>query len=144
MTVYSVGKWAAVIQRYTHQYIEKRFNHFGLGNTEVLVLLTLYDQENVPQEYITRQIVMDKATITRAMKRLEEKGYLYRKESAVDRREKIVFLTEAARKIEVEISEAMREWTDIMTKEFTKEEKQTLLRLMEKAADGARDEVEPR
>lgn len=41
MTVYSVGKWAAVIQRYTHQYIEKRFNHFGLGNTEMLVLLNV-------------------------------------------------------------------------------------------------------
>ncbi|MDX6154274.1 MarR family transcriptional regulator [Marinococcus sp. PL1-022] len=143
MNIYSVGKWAAIIQRYTHQYIDKRFNHFGLGNTEVLVLLTLYDQENVPQEYITRQIVMDKATITRAIKRLEEKGYLYRKESVLDRREKIVFLTEAAWKIEEEISEAMREWTDIMTKEFTAEEKQTLLRLMEKAADGARAEVEP-
>ncbi|MDZ5782591.1 MarR family winged helix-turn-helix transcriptional regulator [Marinococcus luteus] len=142
MTVYSVGKWAAVIQRYTHQYIDKRFNHFGLGNTEVLVLLTLYDQENVPQEYITRQIVMDKATITRAIKRLEEKGYLYRKESVSDRREKIVFLSEAAWKIEKEISEAMREWRDIMTKEFTEEEKHTLLRLMERAAEGARAEVE--
>jgi DNA-binding MarR family transcriptional regulator len=62
----------------------------------------------------------------------------------VDRREKIVFLTEAAWKIEEEISEAMREWTDIMTKEFTEEEKQTLLRLMEKAADGAKAEVESR
>lgn len=108
MAVYSVGKWAAIIQRYTHQYIDKRFNHFGLGNTEVLVLLTLYDQENVPQDYITRQIVMDKATITRAIKRLEEKGYLYRKESVSDRRKKIVFLTEAAWKIEEEITEAMR------------------------------------
>ncbi|OZT80606.1 hypothetical protein CHL76_06670 [Marinococcus halophilus] len=73
ITIYSVGKWAAIIQRFTHQYIDKRFNHFGLGNTEGLVLLTLYEQGNVSQEYITRQIVMDKATVTRAIKRLEKK-----------------------------------------------------------------------
>ncbi|GEK58964.1 hypothetical protein MHA01_18690 [Marinococcus halophilus] len=66
-----------------------------------------------------------------------KKRYLYRKDSVSDRREKTLFLTGAAWRIEKEVVETMQEWTEIMTKEFTKEEKERLLRLMGKVAENA-------
>ena len=92
----------------------------------------------VSQRHLAEDLSVDKAMITRTLQKLEAKGYLVRVEEAKDGRSKKVIALPAAKRIHQEGRGLDEQFSDILTEGFSKEELQTLDRLLGVMADRAK------
>jgi len=64
---------------------------------QYLVMLALWEEEDVPIRHLVRHTRLDSGTLTPILKRLEQKGLLIRGRADTDERQKAIRLTEAGR-----------------------------------------------
>ena len=69
----------------------------GLTYTQFIVLMALWQEENIKISQLADKTGLSKATMTPLLKRLEEKGLINRTVLAENERQKIVTLTEQGR-----------------------------------------------
>lgn len=133
----SIGKWISIIDRYNQMYIEREYRSTNLGQGQIHILLTLFQKDNISQDSLSKELKLDKTTVTRAIKKLEESGYIIRVPSSQDRRVNLIYLTDKAKSIQKEISSTMLAWTEILSDGFTAEEKEQFLNMLRRTADNA-------
>ncbi len=78
-------------------------NHAGITFEMLQVLSSLWNEQGITQQALAEQTAKDKACLTNLMNNLEKKGYVYRKEDASDRRNKLVYLTPEGEKLKEQI-----------------------------------------
>ena len=127
-----IGKYIGEIHRASCIYFGKKFNKFGIGAGQYLFLLNLYKHDGVTQEELTEKVKLDKATTARAIKKLEDEGYVTRIKKESDRRAYKLELTEKAEQIREEVYSIMDEWENKLRNCFTHEESQELMNLLNK------------
>lgn len=66
----------------------------GLTYPQYLVMLAIWDADNMSVTDICRATRLDTGTVTPILKRLEVKGLVYRKRSAEDERRRMISLTD--------------------------------------------------
>jgi MarR family transcriptional regulator, organic hydroperoxide resistance regulator len=72
----------------------------GLTYPQYLVMLTLWEQDDVPVKTIGEHLFLDSGTLTPLLKRLEAAGLIKRKRSADDERQVIISLTKQGRAVQ--------------------------------------------
>ncbi len=72
-------------------------NPLNLTYTQYIVLLVLWEQDNVKVGTLCEKLHLDNGTVTPLLKKLEEKGYVERKRYAKDERVVFVKLTRKGR-----------------------------------------------
>ncbi len=127
--------WA--IQRYGFIYISDRLMSTSVHGGDFMVLDYLDTHTDVDQEMIADYMMVDKATITKSLVRLEQFGYLARTTNCEDRRKKNVCLTEDGRRIHGKIKSVAKEWREVLIDGFTAEEIEQFAHLCGKAAKNA-------
>jgi len=85
-----------LVTRAYHPYFEP----LGITYPQYLVLLVLWQQDNLPVSEITSRLCLDTNTVTPLLQRMERDGLLVRTRSAVDSRQRIVSLTKKGRKLQ--------------------------------------------
>ncbi|PPA69743.1 MarR family winged helix-turn-helix transcriptional regulator [Jeotgalibacillus proteolyticus] len=138
----SVGRMVSTVHRYGYMHLSKTFDQFGLGRGQVKFLMALFEQNDQTQEQIATVLKMDKTTTARAVRKLEDEGYVTRRPHPTDRRSQIVSLTEKAFEMEPLIRSILEEWTTALTKDFTEEEKELALNLLRRMADNAVKQIQ--
>lgn len=88
-----------VFARRRYQAAEQHFAAIGLNHTEAR-LLTLLHQEGgaASQDALSGQLVIDRTNVGRAMKRLEQDGFIKRRKDEADKRANLVEMTAKGRK----------------------------------------------
>jgi len=127
-----IGKYIGEIHRSSCIYFSKKFSKFGIGAGQYLFLLNLYKHDGITQEELTEKIKIDKATTARAIKRLEDEGYVNRVRKENDRRAYSLQLTLKAEQIREEVYLIMDEWETEVKNCLTNEESQQLMNLLNK------------
>lgn len=85
-----------LVTRAYHPYFEP----LGITYPQYLVLLVLWQQDNLPVSEITSRLSLDTNTVTPLLQRMERDGLLVRTRSVVDSRQRIVSLTKKGRKLQ--------------------------------------------
>lgn len=119
-----VGKIISYIYRYQRIYLERELEPYSIGSGQFSFMMSLYEEDGIKQETLARTYKMDKATAARAIKKLEDTGYVYRKQDLKDKRAYNVFVTEKGRAMEAKIKEIAVKWNDTVLSGFSEEEKQ--------------------
>lgn len=132
---HSIGKWISIIYRYAQNFIIRELEPYNIGGGQFMFLVALYRQDGIHQEALSKNLNIDKGTTARAIKKLEKEGYVIRKEDPEDRRAYKVSLTKKALEIKPEIYKALKNWTEILSKDFTKDEKEMVTGLLKRMAD---------
>ncbi|MBC8080775.1 MAG: MarR family transcriptional regulator [Gorillibacterium sp.] len=140
----SVGKWISIVDRHSQMYVSRSLRHFGVGAGQIAFLMRLYNKDGVSQDSLAKELVVDKATVTRAVQSLEESGLVTRNPCKSDRRKNLVSLTEKALAAREEMECAMQTWTNVLTKDMSAEEKQALLGLLMRASENAIEDMRVR
>lgn len=140
----SVGRYISCIYRYFHKYMHEQLKEYNLGSGQFHFLMMLYRRDGVNQETLAETLHIDKATSARAVKKLEQQGFVTKKRDDNDRRNYNIFLTEKAKKIKPKIKYILNNWTKILLKDISKEEQNQLFNLLEKIAQNATEPNEPR
>lgn len=102
------------------QALCKSMRKHGVGLTfEMLqVINSLWQEEGVSQQTLAERISKNKASLTALISNLEGKGYIYRKASETDRRNKHVFLTEKGKMLRETVRPAIDDVYGFVEKEI--------------------------
>ena len=133
----SVGRYISCIYRYFHKYMHTQLQEYSLGSGQFHFLMMLYKKDGVNQETLAEELHIDKATSARAIKKLEEQGFVIRKKDAHDKRNYHIYLTPKAKKLKTNIRKILSNWTDILLKDLSKKEEQQLFILLDKISQNA-------
>ena len=87
----SIGRLISILYRRGLNHTGKQFKPYGIGGDQFAFLAELYAQDGISQEELASAICCDKATVARAMQRLESLGYIERIRSVEDGRVNLVY-----------------------------------------------------
>ena len=102
----------------------------GLTYTQYIVLLVLWEQDNITVGELCRRLFLDNGTITPLLKKLEEHGYVARERSKADERVVTVRLTAEGAELKEKV--AGIPWQVGSCVKLTPEEAKTLYGLLYK------------
>lgn len=77
----------------------------GLTYTQFIVLMALWEQDNISITRLAEKTGLSKSTMTPLLKRLEQKNFIQRKVLANNERQKSIVLTESGRKLSLQSAE---------------------------------------
>ena len=118
------------IYRSTQAYTNEILAKYELGSGTYPFLLTLGVKEGINQNQISRELDINKAMSARAIKRLIGLGYITKEEDREDSRAFKLYLTEKAKVILPVLREELRKWNDIITRNLSEREKETVIDLL--------------
>lgn len=127
-----MGKYISALYRSGSMYFNKNFEKYNIGSGQYPLLLSLSITEGITQEELSCKLSIDKGTTAKAIKKLEEEGYVKRESDNHDKRANKVYLTEEGRKIINDIFEVLNSWNNILTCDFTEQEKEIALNLLQR------------
>lgn len=133
----SIGRQISLLYRHGQMFAGDRLKEHGIGRGQYIFLNALYHEDGISQEALSDTLRIDKGTTAKAVKKLEQEGYITRRSSPGDKRVNQVKLTEKARVIEPVIRGVLLEWRDILTEGFTVEEKLQIHGLLERMGQNA-------
>ncbi|EAC2628197.1 MarR family transcriptional regulator [Listeria monocytogenes] len=133
----SLAKAIAIIHRSESTFKNKKLLETGLNIGQLRYLWTLYKEDGISQESMAKRFMVDKASVTRHIKRLEELGMIRREIDAKDRRIQRIFVTETGFQMRDLIEEVTAEWSALLTANFSEKEKDDLMHLMGRLSDNA-------
>lgn len=133
----SVGKLLSCLHRYSQMYLQNKLEEYNIGSGQFSFLRALFHEDGVHQEDLAQSLKIDKATCTRAIKKLVKEGYVIKQRDVTDRRAFKIFLTEKAKTIEPVLDEISLKWKALLLSGFTKEEQKFVMTMLKKMVDNA-------
>lgn len=115
---------------------QRRLVRLGVHAGQQFVLECLWDSDGLTSGEIARQIGVEAATLTRALRRMEASGLIERRADEHDRRRVRTWLTPRGRELQTEVHEAMDQLARDVLALLSEEEQaalQELLGRMERA-----------
>lgn len=115
-------------------YRERQLAGTGLSGCQTPYLTALYREPGLTQEELAQRLNVNKSNVARQLAALEEKGYVCRMDSPEDRRRTLVYPTEKAEALRETIFQVHRSWSELLTADFTEEERLALSGMMHRIA----------
>ncbi len=123
-----------VLARRRYQAAERSFSSLGLNHTEARLLSLLRQAGSaVTQEALSGQIHVDRTNAGRALKRLEQDGYVARRRDESDKRTNFVQITAKGRLAATEIAKLKKKMAQSFFGDLTEEEAGAIAKRLEKA-----------
>ena len=114
---YIKSSWHSLSRLYT----QKAQKH-GMTTSSAFILLTISTSDGTPATKIAPQMGLESRSLTRGLKHLEEKGYIYREKDAFDKRSVRIYLTEKGKEKKGKAIETIKAF-NLFVKERIPEEK---------------------
>ncbi len=133
-----LGKYISTIYRHAMMYANKYLKPFNISGGQLSFLLALFEHNGITQEELSKYLNIDKSTTAKAIKSLEQNGYITRKTSEQDKRAYNVYTTNKAALIKQEIRNlAFKVDNKILLKGFNDKEKKTAYNILKRIAENA-------
>lgn len=127
-----LGKYISQLYRKGSVFINREVDKFGIGSGQFMFLLEVYIQDGKNQEEISERLKIDKGTTARALKKLEEQGFITREKDECDKRSNKIYLTDKAKNIQEDVFDVLRDWNRKISEVLSEEEEETMKNLLEK------------
>ncbi len=91
-----IGRYISILDRLMKMYYDRGLSDFEIGWGQQFYVEYIYDHPGSSQQEMVKCIRVDKATLTKSIKKLTEIGYVCEINDDKDRRVKHLYLTEKA------------------------------------------------
>ncbi|RRD96255.1 MarR family transcriptional regulator [Clostridiales bacterium COT073_COT-073] len=132
-----LNRLISMIYRHNRIYMDSQLEDINLHSGQYMYLFYLYHHDGQKQDDIAKTLKIDKAGTTRALKKLEKSGYIFRQQDKNDRRGNLVYLTEKAWQVQPLLLSFYSNWLHLALEGFTEEESNTLYQLLNRMAINA-------
>ena len=105
-------------------------NALDLYEGQQNLLLQLWDEDGLGQAELTRRLGIEAASVSKAIERMENAGFIQRRPDPDDARTNRIFLTDLGRSLEKPVHEAWFEVEEELLANMTLEERLLLRRLI--------------
>ncbi|SDE36609.1 DNA-binding transcriptional regulator, MarR family [Paenibacillus sp. UNCCL117] len=134
---YTIPRLISLLYRSGHMYIAGRLKEREIGRGQYIFLNALYKGDGLSQEELAEYLMIDKGTTAKALKKLEEQGYVVRKARESDKRFNRVFLTPKALEIKDEVRGVLSDWRSLLTEGLSENDKELVWTLLERMGENA-------
>ena len=131
-------KDCSTLYRLFQTYYSECFEPYGLGSGQHFFLVEIQHKPGITMTELAELGAYDGATVTRAVKRLNQSGYVIITPDQTDHRVKRLYLTDEGRKMVEIIAEKRRALFDVVTVGFTEDELAQTYELLERLAQNTR------
>lgn len=132
-----LNRLISMIYRHNRIYMDSQLEKLHLQSGQYTYLLYLYHHDGQKQDDIVKTLRIDKAGTTRALRKLEKSGYIFRKPDEKDRRGNLVYLTEKAWQIQPLLLKFYSNWLNLVLDGLSEDELATLYQLLNRVAINA-------
>ena len=132
-----LGKYISLLNRHGMCFMNSHMSDWGLSSGEHVFLFYLYNNDGSSQDEISKNLEIDKGTTARAIKKLENKEFVYRVDDDKDKRIKRVFLTKKAFEIRKDLLKLSEKWKDTLVCGFDDKEIELMETLIKKLVNNA-------
>jgi DNA-binding MarR family transcriptional regulator len=136
-----IGKYISIIQRLNNAYFANQLSSYQIGCGQQFFLLQIFKKPGMSLHELASFGHYDKATATRAVKKLEEEGYVVTEMAQEDKRIRRIYVTEKATNVVGKTLESVNDWADIILKGFTNEERDAAEQMLIRMACNALDHI---
>jgi len=130
----SLGPWLGITTKLLDFCILDAFRRHKLDLTkeQMIVLKKLYFSDGLNQNELALITLRDKSTLTRLLSKMEKKGYIIRKTSTTDKRNKLLYITKKGKDIFFVVQPILKELMKTIHTGITEEEKQNMINTLKK------------
>ena len=114
----NLARLARQMQTLKAQYL----NHLGIGTGQALILARIYSSHGTTQTHLCGMLGLDKSTVTRAVNRLVEAGYVEKRRHPADRRSHELLSTNMAKVFGPQFDLADKSLIQALITDFSEEE----------------------
>ena len=132
----------SIIVRYSRIFCERKGVEYGIGFPEQIILMYLTEHGPVNQDTIARHYMIDKGAITKTVSKLEEKGFIERRENPDDKREKILTISDKGNGAMSGMGTNLEEWYKVIFDGISPQEIEMTQKIVDKMAANAIKAVE--
>jgi DNA-binding MarR family transcriptional regulator len=118
-------------------FLNNRLRLLGLSAGQFPILMLLAKEQNIMQENLVRYYDLDKGTIARAVKKLEDGGFIRRIVDPTNRRAVRLFLSEKGEQAAAVLPAIDREWEEHICAGLSPKKRETLYTLMRTVAQNS-------
>ena len=125
-----IGKLISIIAKNQSLYLNHNLEEFKINSSQLHFLFEISYQKEINQDKIASRCSIDKGSVARSIKKLEDNGLVVRKVDDNNRRQNKVSLTPEGEKTLTESKKKLEEWEDYLFANNTieKEDLQMLLK----------------
>jgi DNA-binding MarR family transcriptional regulator len=131
------GAVVSLINRGKFVFLNDRLRPLGLSAGQFPVLMLLAKEQNIMQDTLVRHFHLDKGTIARAARKLEDGGYIRRITDPGNRRAVRLFLTEKGERVIPLLQAINGEWESQISTGLPKREMAALHNLIRHVAQNS-------
>lgn len=135
---FEIGRQISMLYRTSQSFYSGKTNNLDIGAGHMSIIFYLFHHVSASQDELTKFLEVDKATIARSVKKLEQSGLIMRTKDEKDSRVNRITLTEAGYLAQVDLKKLTKQWQSILLNNFTDEEIHMLQPLMDKLMENAR------
>lgn len=132
-----IGKLSSKIYRRGNVYITEMLKPYNINYIQVMCLVALYIEDGTTQESIIEDIGIDKASVNRAIKSLEENDYIHKRRNDDDKRSFNLYLTAKAIEFKEISWEILSNWELMISDGIDEKEKLIAFKVMKKMSENA-------
>ncbi len=128
----SFGYRISLLHRLIARFIRDSHAPLGIEQGQVSFLAELFHTDGVPQEELSRRLHIDKGVTARQLARLEKAGCITRCVNGENRRQNLVYLSDAMRARRDAFYAPLNTLSDTLANGFSPEERRMALDLLER------------
>ncbi|AGN15977.1 MAG: MarR family winged helix-turn-helix transcriptional regulator [Methanobrevibacter boviskoreani] len=136
---YPLPKILSIIFRSHNMYLSNLLKETEINSGEFPFLINLYRRDHVTQKDLADEFSVSEGTVARAVKKLEDKDLIERKENPKNRREKIITITDEGRDFASKVFDVDNRWEDEILNHLSEDErlifKKELLKVEENSTE---------
>lgn len=129
-----LGLYFSIIHRTHMIHLNHEMKDLNITAGQFPYLIYLSEKEGISQEELASYYHIDKGTVARALKKLEDNGFINREIDSENRRRYILHLTEKGKALVPKIYKVDAEWEKTVYHDFSESEKELLFKTMKKLA----------
>lgn len=127
-----VNKYKNEIIKDFNKYAQDAIKDHDFKVADLKYLLVIAENKNIKLKDLSDILNVDKAMVTRTIKRLVKLGYIIKEQDEKDTRSYKLSLSEKSKENLMEIRSIFKEWYDKVTIGFTNDEKNMYVKLIKK------------
>ena len=137
----TIGRYNAAIYRVVHRLLAVKLKKLGIRGGQHDFILAISRNEGLNQKELSQLVYVNKSTTTKALKNLQDNGYLRTEQDPEDHRCNRIFLTAAGRSVTPVVESAFEEIIAILTKGLSESEIGHTLGILKKILGNATEEI---
>ncbi|PHR73695.1 MAG: MarR family transcriptional regulator [Lutibacter sp.] len=130
----SIAPWLGKTVKVTDYFLQEALkeNDLDLTKEQLIVLKKLHDQDGLNQNELAFLTLRNKSSLTRLLVKMEQKNYIKRVQSELDKRINEVYLTDEGKEIFQKTKPTIKHIITSVEKGISVDEKQELIRVLKK------------